>query len=151
MEPYAGIDYNLTLCWLQHIYSYHGKHCPRVDLNLCQSRLYPPVRDLGWPRRTCSALLPISQYKSSSICRSSFLLFVHTLCSTELLFGFTLFSMCSTLLLFSLFKELTFIRSSLLFCAQLSSATLQLMEIVCCQVPACRLYTPQHVFSSSPL
>ncbi len=30
-DPYAGVDYNLTLCRLQHIY--HGQPYARVDLN----------------------------------------------------------------------------------------------------------------------
>jgi hypothetical protein len=58
MGPYAVVDYNLTLnrLWsrLQHIY--HGQPYARVDLNptpeltltLCQSHLYPPVRDVGF-------------------------------------------------------------------------------------------------------
>jgi hypothetical protein len=58
MGPYAGVGYNLTLCplqsRLQHIY--HGQLYARVDLNpmpestliLCQSRLYPQVRDFGF-------------------------------------------------------------------------------------------------------
>jgi hypothetical protein len=52
MGPYAGVDYNVTLCplqgRLQHIYN--GQPLARVDLTLCQSRLYPPVRDFWiWP------------------------------------------------------------------------------------------------------
>jgi hypothetical protein len=47
MVPYAGDEYNLTLCQLQsriqHIY-----HGPESTLTLCQSRLYPPVRDFGF-------------------------------------------------------------------------------------------------------
>jgi hypothetical protein len=31
MEPYAGVDYNLTLCQLQNMY--HGRPYARVDLN----------------------------------------------------------------------------------------------------------------------
>ena len=31
MGPYAGVDYKLTLCPLQHIY--HGQPYARVDLN----------------------------------------------------------------------------------------------------------------------
>jgi hypothetical protein len=31
MGPYAGVDYNLTLCPLQHMY--HGRPYARVDLN----------------------------------------------------------------------------------------------------------------------
>jgi hypothetical protein len=66
MGPYAGVDFNLTLCplegRLQHIYC--GQPYASVDLNpmpestltlmpestltLCQSRLYPPVRDFGF-------------------------------------------------------------------------------------------------------
>ncbi len=47
MGPYAVVDYNLTLGRLQHIY--HGQPYDRVDLNpICQGRLYPPVRDLGF-------------------------------------------------------------------------------------------------------
>jgi hypothetical protein len=30
LGPYAGVDYNLTLCRLQHIY--HGQPYARVDL-----------------------------------------------------------------------------------------------------------------------
>ncbi len=48
MGPYDRVDYNLTLCppqsRLQHIY--HG--VPSSTLTLCQSRLYPPVRDFGF-------------------------------------------------------------------------------------------------------
>jgi hypothetical protein len=61
MEPYAGVYYNLTLCRLQSRlqYTYHGQPYARVDLNpmpesslkLCQSRLYPPVRDFGFGLR----------------------------------------------------------------------------------------------------
>jgi hypothetical protein len=43
-DPYAGVDYDLHLCRLQHIY--HGQPIPESTLTLCQSRLYPPVRDL---------------------------------------------------------------------------------------------------------
>jgi hypothetical protein len=55
MEPYVGVNHNLTVCRLQsrlkHIY--HGQPHARVDLNpilestltLCQSQLYPLVRD----------------------------------------------------------------------------------------------------------
>ncbi len=43
----AGDDYNRTLCplqsRLQHIY--HGQPQARPTLTLCQSRLYPPIRD----------------------------------------------------------------------------------------------------------
>ncbi len=49
MRPYAGVEYSLTLCplqsRLQHIY--HGQPYAKVDLTLCQCRLYPPVRDFG--------------------------------------------------------------------------------------------------------
>ncbi len=46
MGPSTGVDYNLTLCRLQSRLQHinHGQHYARVDLN---SRLYPPVRDLG--------------------------------------------------------------------------------------------------------
>jgi hypothetical protein len=57
MGPYAGVDYNLASCPLQsrHQHIYHGQPYARVDLNpmpestltLCQSLLYPPVRDLA--------------------------------------------------------------------------------------------------------
>jgi hypothetical protein len=125
MGPYAGIDY--TSPYVDSNTYTMGNTIPESTLTLCQSRLYPPVRDLGWPRSTCRFLLPISQSKSSDICRSSLLLFVHNPCSPELLFGFTLLSKCLALSLFSLFKELTFIiRSSLLCCALLSSAFQQM-------------------------
>jgi hypothetical protein len=53
MGPYAGVDYNLTLCplqsRLQQIYYGLGQPYARVDLNpICQSQLYPPVRDFGF-------------------------------------------------------------------------------------------------------
>jgi hypothetical protein len=43
MGPYAGVDYNLTLCRLQSRlqHMYHGQTNARVDLS--PSRLYPPV------------------------------------------------------------------------------------------------------------
>jgi hypothetical protein len=50
MGPYAGVDYNLTLCPLRS--QLHGTHLPlgnpglESTLTLCQSRLYPPVRTL---------------------------------------------------------------------------------------------------------
>ncbi len=46
-DPMPGVDYNLTLCPIQHIY--HGQ--PESTLILCHSRLYPPVKDLDldWP------------------------------------------------------------------------------------------------------
>ena len=44
LEPYAGVDYNLTLCRLQHIY--HGQPYARVDHNPMPELTYPPVRDL---------------------------------------------------------------------------------------------------------
>jgi hypothetical protein len=47
MGPSAGVEYNLTLCPLQsrpqHIC--YGHLMPESTLTLCQSRLYPPVRD----------------------------------------------------------------------------------------------------------
>jgi hypothetical protein len=47
MGPYAVVDYNFTLCRrqsrLQHMYHGHGHWA-----TLCQSRLYPPVWDLGF-------------------------------------------------------------------------------------------------------
>jgi hypothetical protein len=47
LEPYAVVDYNLTLSRLKHIY--HGQPFNRVDLNhMPESQLYPPVRDLGF-------------------------------------------------------------------------------------------------------
>ncbi len=41
-DPKPYVDYDLTLCRLQ---SLRPTHLPWVTL--CQSRLYPPVRDLG--------------------------------------------------------------------------------------------------------
>jgi hypothetical protein len=47
--PYAGVDYNLTLCPLQSSRSQHiyrgQPYMPKSTLTLRQSRLYPPVRD----------------------------------------------------------------------------------------------------------
>jgi hypothetical protein len=48
--PYARVDFNLTLCPLQRVDSNTftmGNPMPEATLTLCQSRLYPPVRDLG--------------------------------------------------------------------------------------------------------
>jgi hypothetical protein len=47
MGPYAGVDYNLTLYRLQSRlqHMYHGQTYAGVDLTLCQSQLYSPVRD----------------------------------------------------------------------------------------------------------
>ncbi len=47
MGPYAGVDYNLTLCRQQHIYL-GQPYAIESALTLCQSRLYPPVSDLGF-------------------------------------------------------------------------------------------------------
>jgi hypothetical protein len=55
--PHAVVDYNLTLCPLQ---LYHGQPYAIVDLIPCQSRLFPPIRDLGFApsdRRNCIATL----------------------------------------------------------------------------------------------
>ncbi len=43
LGPYAGADYNLSLCPLDSLLQliYHGQPYARVDLN-------PPVRDLGF-------------------------------------------------------------------------------------------------------
>jgi hypothetical protein len=70
MRPYAGVDYNLTLCplqsRLQHIC--HGKPYDLLSsmpitewtFTLCQSRLYPPVRDFGFgPRGSNLASIPM--------------------------------------------------------------------------------------------
>jgi hypothetical protein len=51
MEPYAGVDYSLTLCPLQsrlkHIY--HGRTYARVDLNpMPGSTLSPAIRVFLW-------------------------------------------------------------------------------------------------------
>ncbi len=46
MGPYAGVDYNLTLCPLQS--DSHTCTMGNHLATLCQSRLYPPVRDLGF-------------------------------------------------------------------------------------------------------
>ncbi len=52
MGPYAVVDYNVTLCplqsQLQHMYSTMGNSIPESTLTLCQSQLYPSVRDLGF-------------------------------------------------------------------------------------------------------
>jgi hypothetical protein len=51
MGPYAGDDYNLTLCLLQRRLQYNGNPMPESTLTLCQSRLYPPQSGpliLGW-------------------------------------------------------------------------------------------------------
>jgi hypothetical protein len=56
MGPYAGADYNLTLCSLQsrlqHIY--YGK--ARVDHSHMPESLYPPVRDLSSGEGDCSSV-----------------------------------------------------------------------------------------------
>jgi hypothetical protein len=56
LEPYAGVDYNLTLCRLRHIY--HGQPSARIDLKpipestltLCQKSTLSPSQVLRiWP------------------------------------------------------------------------------------------------------
>ncbi len=52
---YAGVDYNLTYCNVHYRVDSNtftmGNSLPESTLTLCQSRLYPPVRDFGfgWP------------------------------------------------------------------------------------------------------
>jgi hypothetical protein len=59
--PYAGTDYNLTLCplqnRLQHIY--HGQHVPESTLTLCPM-LYPPFRDFGFGLRIVLTVLKLN-------------------------------------------------------------------------------------------
>jgi hypothetical protein len=53
MGPYAGVDYNLTLCPLQsrHQHIYHGEPYAKVDLNpLPESTLSPSPGLLIWLR-----------------------------------------------------------------------------------------------------
>ena len=53
MGPYAGVEYNLTLCRLQNRlqHMHHGQPYAESTLNLCHSRLYPPIQKLQiWPR-----------------------------------------------------------------------------------------------------
>jgi hypothetical protein len=49
MGPYAGVDYNLTLCPIHSRVGANtftmGNPMPESTLTLCQSRLYCPVRD----------------------------------------------------------------------------------------------------------
>jgi hypothetical protein len=48
MGPYAGVDYNLSLCRLQHIY--HGQFYARVDLyRMPESTVSPGQRLRIWP------------------------------------------------------------------------------------------------------
>jgi hypothetical protein len=56
MGPYAGVDSNLTLCRLQRSSTTMGNPMPESTLTLCQSRLYPPVRDLGFGLSTANAM-----------------------------------------------------------------------------------------------
>ncbi len=50
MGPYAGFNYNLTLCPLQSPLQHMYYDNPKLasTLTLCQSRLYPPVREFGF-------------------------------------------------------------------------------------------------------
>ena len=49
MGPYAGADYKLTLCSLQHIY--HGQPYARVDLNPMPESTVSPSQGLrNWPQ-----------------------------------------------------------------------------------------------------
>ncbi len=56
MGPNGGVDYNLTLCEVMSTPESTPTHlpwdwatlCQSRPLNLCQSRLYPPVRDFGF-------------------------------------------------------------------------------------------------------
>jgi hypothetical protein len=48
MGPYAGVDYNLTLCRLQHMY--HGQPYDKVDLNTVLESTLSPSQGLRiWP------------------------------------------------------------------------------------------------------
>ncbi len=57
MQPYAGIDYNLTLCPLQNRLIYHGQPYARVDLNPMPEAIFPTVRDFGFGLWSLSAEL----------------------------------------------------------------------------------------------
>ncbi len=48
MGPYAGVDYNLTLLYVDSSTCTMVKPMPESTLTLCQSRLYLPVRDFGF-------------------------------------------------------------------------------------------------------
>ncbi len=55
MGPYAGVDYNLTLCRfqsrLQHMYSYHGQPYARVDTNPMPESTLSSSQELRiWPQ-----------------------------------------------------------------------------------------------------
>ncbi len=54
MEPYAGVDYNLTLCRLQHIY--HRKPYARVDLNPMPESILSPSQSVYLKRSIISML-----------------------------------------------------------------------------------------------
>jgi hypothetical protein len=43
---FAGVDYNHTLCRIQHMY--HGQPYSRADLTLMPESTLSPVRDLGF-------------------------------------------------------------------------------------------------------
>ncbi len=68
MGPYAGVDYNLT-----YVHSRvdsntftKGNPMPELTLTLCQSRLYPPVRDFGFG---LCFLLCIAIYRLNVTCQ----------------------------------------------------------------------------------
>ncbi len=69
MEPYAGVDYNLALCPLQSRLQNIYREQPSLSestLTLCQSRLYPPVRDFGF----CLCCLGRGSVHAHCACRS---------------------------------------------------------------------------------
>ncbi len=69
MVPYAGVDYNLTLCPLRTFTM--GNPMTESTLTQCQSRLYPPVPDFGFD---LSALLAtVATVPVSTDCKVSFL------------------------------------------------------------------------------
>jgi hypothetical protein len=53
MGPYAGVDYNLTLCPLQNLlqHIYHGQPYARIDLNPMPKLTLSPSQGLWiWPQ-----------------------------------------------------------------------------------------------------
>jgi hypothetical protein len=71
MGPYAGVDYNLTLCplqsQLQHIY--HRRPYARIDLNpLPESTLSPSQRLWIWPLYFVTVVIVYSERKKNWQC-----------------------------------------------------------------------------------
>jgi hypothetical protein len=70
LGPYAGVDYILTLCRLQHIY--HGQLYVRVDLNTMPESTLSPSQRLMASGTLCMFITSTVQVIHVYRCRRSF-------------------------------------------------------------------------------